>query len=544
MKKIVALFLLACMVAAGFNSASANNVAVTNVSLTGRDVSAGTNNAANFALVQFDISWENSWRTSSASNNWDAAWVFVKYRVSGGVWNHAKINLTGHTAPAGSTITPAGDNTGVFIYRDADGAGTFTKTGVRLRWNYGANGVADNAMVDVQVFAIEMVYVPQCAFSLGSGGGDTSEFYQYPTKTNPFPVTSEDAISVGATDGYLYYAAHGSFGGDLAGPIPAVYPKGYNAFYCMKYEISQQQYVDFLNTLTYVQQSWCCTTNVSTQNNPNAVVGTGPLSASHLNRNGIGIKVSGVATTTPAVYGCNLDSNAVFGEATDGQNIACNFLNWHHIASYCDWSGLRPMTELEYEKACRGPASAVPEEYPWGTTSMTQNAAAIVNPGTANEASGTPGANATVNNAASVQGPIRVGVFATSTSTREAAGATYYGILDMCGNLTERVVNAGYLSGRSYTGLHGDGVLNSIGEATTDYWPAINGNLIAGTASGVYGGTVGVKMNAAAGAGYRGANWSTNDAPRSDRVSDRYYGARNNAACSSYNGGRGVRTAP
>lgn len=76
----------------------ANNISLTNLSLTGK------NTTDDFVLVQFDLSWENSWRTSSEPYNWDAAWVFVKYRVSGGDWQHAWLHDTGHTAPSGSTI--------------------------------------------------------------------------------------------------------------------------------------------------------------------------------------------------------------------------------------------------------------------------------------------------------------------------------------------------------------------------------------------------------------------------------------------------------
>ena len=43
----------------------ANDISVNNVLLIGQNTSAGTNNAANFTLVQFNLSWENSWRTSS-----------------------------------------------------------------------------------------------------------------------------------------------------------------------------------------------------------------------------------------------------------------------------------------------------------------------------------------------------------------------------------------------------------------------------------------------------------------------------------------------
>jgi len=172
MKKIITILLLLVLT----GTLAANNIAISNLSLTDK------NTTDHFTMVQFDISWENSWRTSSAPNNWDAAWVFVKYRKAGGEWNHAWLNENGHTTPAGSIIMPGlvdpgsafnattNPGLGAFIYRSADGTGTFTNTGVQLRWNYGANGLTDADVAEIKVFAIEMVYVPQGAFAAGSGG--------------------------------------------------------------------------------------------------------------------------------------------------------------------------------------------------------------------------------------------------------------------------------------------------------------------------------------------------------------------------------------
>lgn len=61
------------------NTARANDIAVTNITLTGQNIPGG------YTLVQFDISWENSWRDAI---NWDAAWVFVKVSANGGSWHH------------------------------------------------------------------------------------------------------------------------------------------------------------------------------------------------------------------------------------------------------------------------------------------------------------------------------------------------------------------------------------------------------------------------------------------------------------------------
>ena len=93
-----------------------------------------------------------------------------------------------------------------------------------------------------------MVYVTSGAYKLGSGGTESGHFYDG-TPTNPYNVASEGSITVTSNSapaaGTLSYAS----GGDQNGPIPAAFPKGFNAFWIMKYESSQQQYVDFLNNL-------------------------------------------------------------------------------------------------------------------------------------------------------------------------------------------------------------------------------------------------------------------------------------------------------
>ena len=65
----------------------------------------GQNTTDHYSLVQFDLSWENSWRTSPAHYNWDAAWVFVKHHVAGGEWQHTRLNNTSHSGGTGTTAT-------------------------------------------------------------------------------------------------------------------------------------------------------------------------------------------------------------------------------------------------------------------------------------------------------------------------------------------------------------------------------------------------------------------------------------------------------
>ncbi len=495
-KRLYSLAFMLCLFAS--YSAFANNISVINFSLTGQ------NTQSHYAMIKFDISWENSWRTSSAPNNWDAAWVFVKYRVNGtGEWQHAWLNNTGHVNPAGSSISTGllkndsafhqttNPGIGVFIYRDANGTGTFSKTGVQLRWNYGANGVTDAANIDIRVFAIEQVYVPQGSFYIGSGGTEPGGFYKYPATTNPYQITNEGAINVSTTANNLYYFNPSSYSGDQQGPIPATFPKGYNAFYCMKYEISQQGYVDFLNSLTQTQSA-----NRFPDNNGfwrHAISGSGGV----------------YYTTNPFV--------------------ACNNLGWADLAAYLDWSGLRPMTELEFEKSCRGTQEAVPNEYAWGNTSISDSLYTTVNNGASIEnisinystVSGNSAVYNTIPRGLSF-GPLRVGIFAGNglNTGRVSSGAAFYGIMEMTGNLIERIVTIGNATGRAFTGTNGNGSLNASGNADEMLWPPLNST----------------------GSGFRGGDWFL--LITTLRVSDRDNAARGSDGRYGEYGGRGVRKAP
>lgn len=468
----------------------ANNIRVSNVTIT--DLNPGDK----YAMVYFDLSWDNSWRTSSITSNWDAAWVFVKYRKVGEpTWNHAILNRTdgtgsgdGHIEPANCNIASSNDTGvggahGVFIHADADRAqGTVNYTGIKLRWNYGANGLADNQQVEISVMAIEMVYIPQGAFYVGSGGTEANAFYKYPTTTNPYQITSEAAINVGATTDYLYYAVGG---GDQAGPIPAAFPKGYNAFYCMKYEITQDQYVAFLNKLT--------TTQASTENRGKVT----KVLPENKNRNGIS------------------ESSGIF--STTNPYVACNFLSAKDVAAYLDWAALRPMTELEFEKAARGPNTPIANEYAWGTATYT-TATGVSTPGLSNEIPANSTANSNINTDSN--GPMRVGCFGQGINTRTAVGAGYYGVMELSGNVHEKAVTAGSVDGRAFTGTHGNGVLDIDGKADATSW----------------------SLNVANGSCYRGGSYS--QSLEHARISDRFSALIPATSTGSNAGGRGVRTAP
>ncbi|MBE0638761.1 MAG: hypothetical protein IH598_09595 [Bacteroidales bacterium] len=104
---------------------SANNIKITNVLVTGQNTTAGVNHASNYSLVQFDLTWENSWRTSSEPNNWEAAWVFVKYRVGSGEWQHAWLNDAGHSGTGANVDAGLLDPGSAFHTTDNPALGVF-----------------------------------------------------------------------------------------------------------------------------------------------------------------------------------------------------------------------------------------------------------------------------------------------------------------------------------------------------------------------------------------------------------------------------------
>jgi len=302
-----------------------------------------------------------------------------------------------------------------------------------------------------KVFGIEMVNVPQGAFDLGDG---TS-------------VSTYNSISVTATSQSSGITAATIGGSSVA--VPSTFPVGYNSFYCMKYEISQEQYVEFLNSLTYDQQK------SRTTSDPISAAGTYPIFGSAAYRNGIRIITPGNNAAIPAVYGCDATAG-VDGNVDDGQNVAMNYLSWADLSAYLDWAALRPMTELEYEKVCRGTAPRVAGEYPWGTTTINYyNSTSISNGYKPNESVATVLNGACVAGLGSSSGnygPLRCGIFATGSSGRASAGASYYGAMEMGGNLWERVITTTNTTGTAFTGNLGDGTLTVNGDQNQTNWPA------------------------------------------------------------------------
>lgn len=442
----------------------ANNLIISGVSLVNQNTSVNTID------IYFNVSWDNSFRDEI---NWDAAWIFFKVN-NGPSWQTAKIStsVSDYTVPAGSTISPGEDSLGFFIHKSAQSAGSNNFTGIKVKWYYGVNGFADNDVIDINAYGIEMVYIPEGHYWLGDGTSEEAcNFIAGNITTSPYLVSSENSITLGGTnilnlghyDGGVGLSILDDFDYNTTQTLPAAFPKGYNAFYCMKYEVTQQQYRDFLNALTLRQQLYRASIDTSFGGVIDYIY---VMSSSQTVLNGNSIRCENqVSGHQPLKFYCDLNDNGIFNEYNDGQTLACNFLAANDMLAYADWAGLRPFTEMEYEKAGRGNMFPVTDEYAWGTTFLV-SMTGVINQGSPDESP----TNGNANFGAGYTSPTRVGSFANGSSTREQSGSSYYGVMNLSDNLNEFCVWIGAPDSRAFTRLHGDGTLTSDGDANTSVW--------------------------------------------------------------------------
>jgi hypothetical protein len=558
MRKMLWTFLWVIVLAPG---AWANNLQISNVTLEDRNQSATT------AVVEFDITWDNSWRNTT---NHDAVWVVFKIRpgAASSYWCHAPLKTSGLN-PAGTSTgtnsdleifvptTTTGKN-GAFIRRKSTGSGTVVSQNVRLVIDYGATGghypgclagdIISTTYVQVRAIGVEMVFIPTGPFDAGStspggAGAESSSFYWFSLYTRPWQITSEGSVvTPAAISQNLYYTQVPTTTPGNEEPstgnvihLPPSFPKGYAAIYAMKYEITEGLYVDFINLLDAVQKA------------PHDVTCSGS-----------GKKATTGTLTRNTVTGSLCGGGAL---STSRPDRGMGYLSWITFAAMMDWLALRPMTELEYEKMSRGPTSAVPGEFAWGTAGTIRNILSFdMSPEDGTERAATAvDANVNIGNAiftegdvylgsGSWAGPVRAGMFATSSSTRALSGAGYYGNMELTGNLWEYVVSVSMITTRSnatttqnlFNGVHGDGELGSSGSTaglaggtTLQYWPGAVGTTNV-QAERYY-------VIRASGAGLRGASFSESSTHRG-RTADRYYANLGTYYSGNNYGGRGVRT--
>lgn len=378
--------------------------------------------------VGFTVSWKNAWRNA---RNRDAAWIFFKVRRQGadGPPRHAAIGPGGvwpasDSGEEASAVEPmleiASDRSGLFVSCAQQCRGD-----IEWRLQASLERAGLEGELEVWAFGLEMVYIPEGDFWVG----DTDQvarrhgsFFLSGAEGRPeglVRITSEDALAVGPEAGKLYYEVNTRprYEGDQQGPIPQAFPKGHQAFYVMKYEITQGQYAAFLNTL------------------------------------------SDGATGFRAPFG-GRDYYHYRGSILleDGRYKAAhpqrpaNFISWDDGCAFADWAALRPMTELEFTKAAQGPERPAASTFPWGTDSK-ERLLRRMRPDNNLERGG----EAAESN--------------LSDQTRDVLGASYYWVMDLAGSVWERVVSVGHPAGRAFEGSHGDGRTSYYGSATNEDWP-------------------------------------------------------------------------
>lgn len=447
------------------------------------------------AQISFKVSWDHSWREGE---NWDAIWVFVKYKRKGvnEPWHHAYLKDSENNRVASGTGIPAMevlavtsvenwaqrmdtlyfgndapvvskglDRTvvpGVLIFRKKPGTGNIVNAPVRLEWDFNEGDLnlysevtrqdIRDGKIEISVQAIEMVYVPVGPYYLG----DRLSAYSFINEgaDGALRVTSDDEqmlYRMGPTAGSTY---------DKAWKVRGMFPMGYTGYYMMKYEVSQEQYVNFLNRLTLRDQRKRIGRPLESLNPGDYVFGATNNQEEPSYRNGIILLEKYLPLDTPALFGFNLSLATPANDYDDGKSIACNFLSPEDMYTYTDWAGLRPMTEPEYEKGCRerDPAAfAVDRSFAWETPVFTSLIWTDIQSHAGEETeqvSGNANLNGPVN--AADMFPVKCGAFADETPNMVGSGSSRWGLMEMTGNLAEIYYNAE--NATTFNGdIYGDG---------------------------------------------------------------------------------------
>ncbi len=399
--------------------------------------------------AQLMLSWRQSWRDAAGAprGNHDGVWLFAKHQDSAGRWQPLPIAQA--AASEAYRLEHPEDRLGVFLFRARAGSGDSRVT-VSLQWTH-----ADAQRI--RVYAWPMVYVPEGSFQLGDGAASTpGRFHAGDDAALPYTVTAQ-TVELAQRTGALWAersrtplpsGAPGPSPWDgVTGVLPSVFPNGYRAFWIQRYEVTQGQYADFLDALSPAQA---------------AARAPGPAD------------FRGSGRPLPDNYRYTVMRQN--DRWRSGQpRWSMNWLSWSDGAALADWAGLRPMTELEFEKAARGAAPAVPGEYAWGTTNIVAIRGFDGIDGSGSERALPADANTSWSPAPNdrpLLGPYGAGLLA-DRATREGRGESYWGVADLSGNLVEMAVSAGLPSGRRFVPWHGDGRISESGEADVADWPRI-----------------------------------------------------------------------
>lgn len=251
--------------------------------------------------------------------------------------------------------------------------------------------------------------------------------------------------------------------------FPQEYPAGYEGMYVMKYELTQEQYVVFLNQQNRSgQYSRTIGGALDGLNEGEYVFGNNRKQPSH--RNGIVVQKKGIDTGNAYVFACNLNTANHPNSLDDGHTVACNYLAPADMLAYADWCGLRPLSELEYEKMSRASYPYHPQSGELASGMLAADAGqGIMFEGTENEMFDAGQMNA----GGGQEGPVRAGAFIKAGQRRQQGDVSFWGISDLSGNLAEIYYNAEVYGRQLKAGKHGDGQLDEFGctDVGIDSWP-------------------------------------------------------------------------
>lgn len=383
------------------------------------------------AYVSLDIEWKNAFHIENQDGKFhDAAWVFFRWMN-----NERKGYLPIRVAQDGHKQVANGKEQIALNFKASkDGMGVFISLA-----NPGEVDVNARIVVELETsdfdginprrqtlipYAIEMVYVPEGPVTLGAP--NTTAYGALYQSNNSgelkglYEIKKEDqSIEIGPKNNQLYYQAQSQYMGDQTGSIGAEFPKGVKGFYIMKYEPTQGQYADFLNCLPAAKQT-----------------------------------VNDLTTTEGYTVNRGTIKNVDGIFVAEKSDQPCNYLGWDEGMAYADWAGLRPMTEFEYTKACRGSRTPIENEFPWNTAEKVQ-----------------------VRRQADGDGNLvylNLDEADINDDNRDLYGVSLFRVHDLAGSLWEKMVSIGHEDGRNFKGTHGDGKLSEEGKATNEDWPSGN----------------------------------------------------------------------
>ena len=437
-KGIALLFLV--VLSAWFTSANATNATVTNVSFTGSPTDPTSPNL----IVYLTVRWDNAWNNAK---NKDGVWLFFKMNQEGDTrtQRHAPVKKTGYSLVhnyVSNSVDPTffvpDHAAGILVFPSAKYRGTI-QWRLKIELDLQQMKSLDFAnIVFGSAHAAEMVYIPEGPFYVGDSDSferdKNSAIHDFNSK-EPVLIGSEKAITIGKNTGELYYDNKeiANYRGDMQGTIPDVFPKGFKAFWIMKYELTQGQYAAFLNSIS----------------------------------------------NTPTQTRANFGGKAYYDERgtisfDDGQYKAgspdrpANYISWDDGCAFADWAGLRPFTELEYEKAARGTKKPVAADFPWGNSSRDKVSRYYNDVGDLVMEKGFDEKD-------------------LNDTNLEFFGASPYWVMDLSGSVWERIVSIGSEKGRSFKATHGDGTLGPYGVASNEDWPSNKDGGLGYRGSGYYG---------------------------------------------------------